>query len=592
MQGLKSRYRALPLFASPLEEEEHSHHHGHPPPPGPLKHSESELFVPDKQLRAEASELQAPHESIAFREREEASSIELFYDLFFVANLSTFTGAHTIDNETSIKSYIGFFALLWFNWLQVTLYDVRFGVDSIFERACKALHLGVMIAFAVVGTNFTPTDTATNVSTFRQFSVILLISRLVLIVQYSYILLWVRGHKNVMLPILAHIAAFVIGAIICLGLTFSFNSTTTSVSYLGWYVIAAMEALVVFTSTSRWRSISFKHTNLNERCGLLTLIILGEGVIVLTKAMTNVTKGEGYTAAMVGQIISAVLIIYFIYMLYFDQVDAKRFGTIRQQFWALAHFPFHISLVLLLEGCSRFISFRNAIEVVLTVQTYFVDAYGSFVDQDNVSLPDLGANLTKIANTYLKDNLQADLTKYNITPYVDALVASGNATSDEAFNDADQILNTITTAIFKYFKIEAPKSMAKKASGDKDPFSDLTTILSVYDLVFQYFFAAAGCTLVMMAIMVALSKKGKVAGDYAVISIRAVIGAGLALVALVSTNYTARDNFLYTPWMLPTVLFAILIVVIVDAVFGYLLPAPKAVEAHGHGHGGAHEHSV
>ncbi|KAL8926704.1 MAG: hypothetical protein Q9208_002778 [Pyrenodesmia sp. 3 TL-2023] len=38
----------------------------------------------------------------------------------------------------SVKSYIGFFALLWFNQLQFTRYDVRFGMDSFFERVCKA----------------------------------------------------------------------------------------------------------------------------------------------------------------------------------------------------------------------------------------------------------------------------------------------------------------------------------------------------------------------------------------------------------------------------------------------------------------------
>lgn len=58
-------------------------------------------------------------------------------------------------------------------------------------------------------------------------------------------------------------------------------------------------------------------------------------------------------------------------MLYFDQVDAKRFGTIRQQFWALAHFPFHTSLVLLLEGTSRFVTWRNATEMIDYLATGF-----------------------------------------------------------------------------------------------------------------------------------------------------------------------------------------------------------------------------
>lgn len=193
--------------------------------------------------------------------------------------------------------------------MQVTLYDVRFGVDSIFERVCKALHLGIMIAFAVVGTQFNTNDTAKYSDTFQQFSAIMMVSKLILLIQYGYVLLWVRGHTKVVAPLLIHMTAFAIGAIICLGLIFSFNHHTQSLSYVAWYVIAILEAFTVFASSSRWRSVSFKRSNLNERVGLLTLIILGEGVIVLTKSMGYITKGDNYSPAIIGQITASVLII-------------------------------------------------------------------------------------------------------------------------------------------------------------------------------------------------------------------------------------------------------------------------------------------
>jgi hypothetical protein len=37
-------------------------------------------------------------DTLIFREHHEADSIELFYDLFFVANLATFTANHDIEN--------------------------------------------------------------------------------------------------------------------------------------------------------------------------------------------------------------------------------------------------------------------------------------------------------------------------------------------------------------------------------------------------------------------------------------------------------------------------------------------------------------
>lgn len=44
---------------------------------------------------------------------------------------------------------------------------MRFVADSVLERAAKAVHLGVMIGFAIVGPNFVPADTGEEVNVFR-----------------------------------------------------------------------------------------------------------------------------------------------------------------------------------------------------------------------------------------------------------------------------------------------------------------------------------------------------------------------------------------------------------------------------------------
>ena len=323
---LRGRYRALPFIASPLEKEGgHERHHSHQSDKS--LNSENDL----KSAGGHVTEIAVIRDDTpAFREKEEASTIELFYDLFFVANLTSFTNVHAIDDRKSkiflsflsfvgqkthiltqaeISSYIGFFAILWFTWLQVVLYDVRFGVDSLFERICKLIHFGVMVSYAVVGINFNPSNILDNYTTFRQLSLILVISRIVLLIQYGSVLFWVKGHKKVVTPILIQMATFAIGAAVSLGLLFTFKSSTSGRPYIVWYAIAVLEAIIVFLSSSQWRVVSFKRTNLNERCGLLTLIILGEGIIVLTKSMNSVAKGENFSPAIIAQIISAVLII-------------------------------------------------------------------------------------------------------------------------------------------------------------------------------------------------------------------------------------------------------------------------------------------
>jgi hypothetical protein len=69
-------------------------------------------------------------EPLTFERHEESTAIELFYDLFFVANLTTFSNIHKITDVKTLTSYIGFFSILWFTWCLTSMYDIRFVSDS------------------------------------------------------------------------------------------------------------------------------------------------------------------------------------------------------------------------------------------------------------------------------------------------------------------------------------------------------------------------------------------------------------------------------------------------------------------------------
>lgn len=94
----------------------------------------------------------------AFERHEESTAIELFYDLFFVANLTTFSNIHEINDTKTLTSYIGFFCILWFTWCVTSLYDIRFVTDSLLARIAKGVHLGVMVGLAVSGPKFDTTQ--------------------------------------------------------------------------------------------------------------------------------------------------------------------------------------------------------------------------------------------------------------------------------------------------------------------------------------------------------------------------------------------------------------------------------------------------
>jgi low temperature requirement protein LtrA len=49
------------------------------------------------------------------------------------------------------------------------------------------------------------------------------------------------------------------------------------------YVVVCVEAFAMIAISCVWRVVSFKHTHLVERIGLLTLIIMGEGIIGMAR---------------------------------------------------------------------------------------------------------------------------------------------------------------------------------------------------------------------------------------------------------------------------------------------------------------------
>lgn len=59
-----------------------------------------------------------------------------------------------------------------------------------------------------------------------------------------------------------------------------------------------------------WRVVSFRHTHLVERTGLLTLIIMGEGIIGLGTSVSTILQNSVFVASSaIGTIIGGVLLI-------------------------------------------------------------------------------------------------------------------------------------------------------------------------------------------------------------------------------------------------------------------------------------------
>jgi hypothetical protein len=225
-------------------------------------------------------------QSPAFHRHAEATTHELFYDLFFVANLTTFTSVLEINDHQSLTAYIGFFALLWLTWYQVSLYDVRFSTDSVFERIAKAIHFGVMVGFAVIGPQWKPGQEipSSDYKIYKAFGLILMVSRVTLFCQYGVTLWYVKSYKKTVLPILMVMASTLLAAILYGALTPAFPNAEFDIDgfeiskatnvYIAWYIIAVSETILTVVVSCVWRIISFKGTHMVQRMSLLVSFLL------------------------------------------------------------------------------------------------------------------------------------------------------------------------------------------------------------------------------------------------------------------------------------------------------------------------------
>lgn len=129
-------------------------------------------------------------------------------------------------NTTDMFSFL----IMWSTWFQITIFDVRFAGNSVFERICKLYQFIAFVIFAAVGTTFNPGGEGSdkNYRIYQLMAVILGITRFVLAIQYSITAYYVVPlYKKLLLPFLLLIFTFVISGAGLLAV----STTTTDKPY-------------------------------------------------------------------------------------------------------------------------------------------------------------------------------------------------------------------------------------------------------------------------------------------------------------------------------------------------------------------------
>ncbi|OAL55498.1 hypothetical protein IQ07DRAFT_607828 [Pyrenochaeta sp. DS3sAY3a] len=535
-----------------------------------------------------------------FIRHSEATAAELFYDLFFVANLSTFTSDQEINDRHSLTDYIGFFSLLWLTWYQVSLYDVRFSTDSVFERFAKALHFGTMVGFAVIGPQWRPGQDHGDYYIYRAFGLILMVSRLTLAAQYGVTLWFTKKYNKTILPLLLVTGMSLIAALIYGALTAAFPRTRYDVLgreilqpssvYIAWYVVGISETVVTVVGT-----------HMIQRMSLLTLIILGEGIIVICKSISRIVKNDYlWTVPVVGQIIAAVLIIYFLYMLYFDRIQDEHFGSAKQQLWAVLHFPLHTVLVLVLQGVSLLIIWRQAVESLNTLEHEWVPAlrwlnatddalppntlFASYMASVPGVYPTAGDAYASYINDTCWDQVYDFIPKgvdaskeikivrdswYNIQQGLNNYLADNE--NQTAWAQLDGGVNEVIAATFKTlfdtFSVTAPARAPTVTDNEVALWTrTIQKYYDIFDLVLTYAFVAGGLSLILTTLLgyISLPPKDRRIAVYARLLINTALGTALCLVSVVRFSQNNLYYYLGSAWIIPTICLTLFVCVVVN----------------------------
>ncbi|KAH8881009.1 hypothetical protein GQ53DRAFT_520559 [Thozetella sp. PMI_491] len=522
------------------------------------------------------------HECPEFEKHEEATNSELFYDLFFAANLTVFSEVHDVTNKDQLTSYIGYFCMLWFTWALVGLFDVRFVTDSIFERCARAVHLGVMVGFAVVAANFDPMQQVRL--TFRAMSIILMASRLTMAVQYGTILWHVRRYQKTFPPLGMMIGLNLATAMVYLGLNFAFTESNTNI-YVAWYVIGAAELVSAAVLSLFWKVLSFEGTHLISRMSLLTFIIIGEGLIVVCSNITLIVKNaDSWTSPTIGTVTAAVTTLYIVYMIYFDWMRHLHLPRYRQLIWAVLHFPFHLSLTLFVEGSAQFVLWYKIAEVVGWFSTTFDDAMQKLADStENISveqvLDTVNSTLDHVFELYpmrYQDTQVAIDDAYHQLANVTEVIA--NATTEvneddplykDLENALEYLVKTVFNSLLANFDIEGAFKEASEQGfdGTEQELQDevYEQNASRLNTVFLYAFISAGIVLLLMNLLYVVSRTKRFTPfNYFRTTLNTLFAVGLCLVSLVNNNDDRAEAYESSPWMLPTICLVFFIVLIVN----------------------------
>ena len=260
-----------------------------------------------------------------------ATPLELFYDLVYVVAIAFLAGElhHALSAwhhvGEAVLLYLFIFWCIWWPWNTYTWFASGYDTDDVQFRFASFFQ---MIGVIIIAVGVKPAFEHGNFMTMMIGYVVMRI---------PYILMWLkvaRDHPESR-PVALRYAIGVLVVQLCWTLAVLF--------YQNWYLfcfILLCELIVPWyaeRSVDKGLNTKYHHEHIEERMGLLTIIVLGESILAAVNAFDKVF--EKFTPELGFLVAAALILLFSMWWLYFDdKVEEKLHDEFNSFVWGYGHY--------------------------------------------------------------------------------------------------------------------------------------------------------------------------------------------------------------------------------------------------------------
>ena len=278
-------------------------------------------------------------------QEKHADWLELLFDLIFVAAISqiALNLSGNYSAITFLESLPLFFAI-WWGWTGHTFYLDRFGTDDIFNRVVTMAQMVVVASLTINVKNALTT-------TGEGFAISYAILRFILVAEYFRV-----GQKIAEARPLTNRYCIGFGIAATIWLISAFVPAPWR--FLLWGVAILVDFITPFGAGDIHINFPPHPTHLPERFGLFTIIVIGEAIVSVVFAISNV--GLNLFTGLIG--LFGLIISFTIWWGYFEEaggaearVQERGDQIARYQLWLYSHFPLILGIVGTAAGIKHII---------------------------------------------------------------------------------------------------------------------------------------------------------------------------------------------------------------------------------------------